>query len=551
MKWNTLSEAGLALVRQLGDESNAWLGRSGKMTSSLRALGALSEPAAIPAIVDYLLDDDLAVAQETAAVVAALFTRIPPELLPTLDERIRADSYWACPTDRWRKLAAGAIDRLRKGPTHALVLGLASCHGSGYVRQSAITRLDREITSGLEIPFLLLRLNDWVSSVRHVAEQSIERRLTDSHRAAYLQNLALVARLRSRLRASKSPTLARIEALLRADTAALVRGALASEGRVARRFGLSLALDALCGTDAYDRGAALEQVIGSNDPAVRLQATCWLTQPTAPLDLQHQILPRLLDDRFVAVRRVALGWCAAREPQLHLLRLREALLDESCTIRSIAQFHLPKLEPIDLRDFYRTAVRQRDPRSLNAALGGLGETGRTDDAELVVPSVDAPEPKIRKAALGALAKLALEAHVEIFIGALQAGSPGVSRQARLALNRHAQSVGADRLAAIFADSPHPHVRRQALSLINRLPKWQKLPLLIEIYGGSEDSAQRTAESFLRSWLWTYNRTHQVQPTKPEIARLRLAIATHGSKFERRLGVEFHAITGSLSNRDVR
>lgn len=112
MKWNTLSETGLALVRRLGDESNAWLGRSGKMTSSLRALGALVEPSAISAIVGYLVDDDPTVARETALVVAALFARMSPELLPTLDERIRADSYWGCPTDRWRQLAVGAIDRL-------------------------------------------------------------------------------------------------------------------------------------------------------------------------------------------------------------------------------------------------------------------------------------------------------------------------------------------------------------------------------------------------------------------------------------------------------
>lgn len=421
------------------------------------------------------------------------------------------------------------------------MLGLAACHGSAYVRQAAVTRLDREITSGAEIPFLLLRLNDWVTAVRHAAEQAIERRITDSHRAAYLQNLALVARLRSRLRASESPALARIEALLRADTAALVRGTLASEGRVARRFGLSLALEALSGTDADTRDAVLERVIESNDPAARLQATCWLTKPTTSSGLQRQFLPRLLDDRFVAVRRVALGWCAAREPRSHLATLYTALLDQSCMIRSIAQFHLPNLEQIDLRSFYREAVCQREPRVLKAALGGLGETGRASDAELVVPLVDAPEPKIRKAALGALAKLALETHIEIFVDALQAGSPGVSRQARIALDRHASIVGADRLAAIFTETPFPHVRRQTLSLINRLSKWQKLPLLIEIFGDSEDSTRKTAENFLRSWLWNFNRTHHIQPTKPELARLLTAMDVHGSQLERRLQSELRAI----------
>jgi HEAT repeat protein len=245
------------------------------------------------------------------------------------------------------------------------------------------------------------------------------------------------------------------------------------------------------------------------------------------------------------VRRIALGWCATRQPNIHLPTVRAALLDQSSIIRSIAQFHIPKLEPIELRTFYREAVCHAERLHLKAALGGLGEIGQSEDADLVVTFADAPEAKIRKAALGALAKLALEAHFEVFVSALQSDSPGISRQARMALDRHALLVGSERLETIFAETPHSHVRRQTLSLINRLPKWQKLPLLIEILGSAEASTRKTAENLLESWLSNYNRTHQVQPTKPEIARLRQAVAAEGSKFEGGLGSELRALLQSL------
>lgn len=535
----------MSLVGQLADDSGAWLGRSRKMVRSLRALGALSEPAAIPSIVRYLLADDQTVAGETAIVVENLYVRMSPELLPTLDERIRAESYWGFQSERWRTLAGNVVDRFRADPTHALALGLISCHASGYVRQAAVESLEREITSGAEIPFLLLRLDDWVPAVRQRAEQAVARRLTDSYRHAYFENLWLIARLGSRLRASASPALARIESLLRADAKALVGGALGSESRRARRFGVSLALEALTGSDLETAGAVLGQVIESGDPAARLQATCWLAKPTTTLHLQRQFLPRLLHDRSVAVRRVALGWCATKQPGSHVAILHGALLDESSMIRSIAQFHLPKLEEINLRSFYREAVSQSERPRLKAALGGLGETGVAADAELLLPLVDAPEPKIRKAALGALAKLALETHLEVFVNALQSGSPSVSRQARIALERHASIVGADRLAMIFAETPHPHVRRQTLALMDRLSKWQKLPILIEIFAESESSLRMTAENYLRSWLSSYNRTHQLQPTKAEIARARGVIEAHGVKLQGRLGHELRAIVASL------
>lgn len=241
----------------------------------------------------------------------------------------------------------------------------------------------------------------------------------------------------------------------------------------------------------------------------------------------------------------ALGWCATREPANHLPTLRAALLDQSGIVRLIAQFHLAKIEAIDLRQFYRDAVRCSDRRLLKAALGGLGEIGGPTDADLVVPLLDAPEPKIRRAALGALGKLALESHFEIFVDALQSSSPGVSRQARIALDHPSATVGAERLASIFAETPHAHVRRQALSLINRLSKWQKLPLLIEILGGSDMAMRKAASAFLQSWLANYNRKHSLQPTQAEVARLRRAIATEGLKLEGRLELELGAIVKSL------
>lgn len=226
-----------------------------------------------------------------------------------------------------------------------------------------------------------------------------------------------------------------------------------------------------------------------------------------------------------------------------------ALLDPSTAIRSIAQFYLPKLESIDVRSFYRDTVIGGEPRVLKAALGGLGETGQTTDAGLVLPLTHAPEPSVRKAALVSLAKLAMDAHIEIFVTALQSSSPGVSRQARIALERCAASVGADRLETIFSQTPHPHVRKQTVSLINHLPKWQKLPLLIDIFGGPDAETQKLAHYHICRWFQNFNRTHQVQPTKAGVVRLQVALEAHGSKFERTLERELRATVASFAARE--
>lgn len=305
VKWHALSEAGLSLIARLAEDSRAWLGRRGKMVRSLRQLGVLGEPAAIPAVSYYFYDDDYAIAAEAAAAVDTLLAAVSAELLPAVDQRIRAESYYGFQSNRWETAAVRLIERFRKGRAYASALGIASCHASGYVREAAVKSLDREITLGVEIPFLLLRLSDWVPVVREASEHAIARRLTDSNWQAFLEALPLIAQLRSRLRATESAALAKIEHLLRADVKALVNGALASESRRARRFGLSLALEVFSRGGVEKAEDVAERVLGSKDAGARLQFARWLAAAKTVADLQRRSLPRLLRDRSVAVRRRA------------------------------------------------------------------------------------------------------------------------------------------------------------------------------------------------------------------------------------------------------
>lgn len=505
------------------------------MIGALGALRSLGEPASLPTLTYYIFDDDPAVSSEAADAGQSIFSKISPQLLPIIDERVRADYSWAYESDRWRKVATTVRQRFHPATAHTTVLGLLSFHGSGYVRQAAIDILDEQVTSGLEIPFLLLRLTDWVSAVRFSAQRAIERRLTPAHRGAYLTNLSLIATLKRRARGRESPGIAAVETLLLGDLKKLIDAALVSQDAAARRFGLSLVLQNLSPLDPDTQEFVLERVIASSDPRSRLEVARCLANPIAPAQLSEEFLPRLLTDRSVAVRRIALGWCATRKQGHYIETLRAALLDRSSIIRTLAQFHLPKNEPIDLRQFYREAVVER--RVLPAALGGLGEVGHEDDAELLVPFAAVTEVRVRKAALASLARLALEAHLAIFIDALQSSSAGVSRQARIALDRYASSIGAVRLRTIFAETPHLHVRRHVIGLINRFPKWQKLPLLIGLLSAEDTTLADMAHDFVRSWLSTYNRTHELRPSREEIVALRRALDAYGPRLSRNIYAE--------------
>ena len=77
----------------------------------------------------------------------------------------------------------------------AFVLGLTSFHPDGYLREKALHALAAR-HSGIEIPFILLRLNDWVKEIRTVAREAFDERLTPEYAVHFVMNLPLVLRLK-------------------------------------------------------------------------------------------------------------------------------------------------------------------------------------------------------------------------------------------------------------------------------------------------------------------------------------------------------------------
>lgn len=546
MKLSPLTDKGDLLARTLTRESKVFFGRHRKLSSTFESLVSLNEPAAILPILPFLFDDDSRVAKEAGRALELIFEKVEPHLLSSLDESIRSKCYLVGPMNRPGKCLQHAVRLLSTVPKSAVSIGLISSHGNGYLREAATERLDQEIKSGNEIPFLLMRTNDWVASVRTAAERALESRVADSNIAVFHRHLNLIALLKKRQRASASPLLRKIETLLQRDAIALVNHSLRAPDQAERRYGLTLALEWVGGLDPEKKSTLLSQIISSRDPGTRLHVAHWLTKASTMPDLQFQFLPALIEDRFFSVRRIALAWCAVRAPQNYIDRIHAALLDDCYPVRALAHFHLPKLENFDLRSFYLHALNSCAPRNLMAVLYGLSETGEREDSNLILPFLNAQKPKIAKAALAAFAKLNPTTHLNHSVEALQSHSRKVSRQAQINLKCLASLVTAAKLAAIFESTEYDHVRSHTLTLINDLPKWERLPLLIKIQNECPGRTGRQARTYLFNWLSTYNRTHHIRPLQSEIESLREAIHAHGTSLDRRLKLEFENLAGMTS-----
>jgi HEAT repeat protein len=484
----------------------------------LRQIAASGEMAAIPFLVPYLLHEQEPIAAATADTLRNLVSLVPPFGLVPLDQGTRSRSAYGDPLwSRWWRLRAGEVKRLlRFGPAAVALVGLASFHRSGYVREAAVQHL-ATVVDGSELPFLLLRANDWVEPVRRRAAQAVLSRIAPGYIHHFVHSLPLVLRLTDCVREDHAELVTAITGLLRSDAARpfLLEGIRSADPHLGRCW-FRLA----SGLEREDLHPIVAAGLRARDPVLRL----WAARE-APRALDGEELPaallRMRRDRFVAVRCEGLRALIAVLPEEAPAELRQALLDPNTSVRALARYYLRKQDPIDFAAFYREAVARED-EALGAALLGLAETGAAADAHMAQPLVDSPVRAVRLAALRCLAWLDGDAHTAVFLKALRDDQPSITREAAKALTTRLSLVDQQQIVSLFGEDPRWHVRRAALSLLERLRKWESLPHLVRAMADPDSRIAAQGKAGVARWIANYNGSF-VDPTAEQLLRLEQAI----------------------------
>jgi hypothetical protein len=163
-------------------------------------------------------------------VIYRLISLVPTESLPELDRALRS---WYLP--QWYDQGIDGISVMDSQSTSDQVcLAFLCCHWNGYVRGAAVRAMSN-VAAEIAIPFLMLRLVDWVEPVHAVAEAELRRRLVPENGRVLVRCLGLLERLSGHAR-FRSEYWEWIEALLRELSCAdALRAGMRSDVRAVRR----------------------------------------------------------------------------------------------------------------------------------------------------------------------------------------------------------------------------------------------------------------------------------------------------------------------------
>jgi hypothetical protein len=345
-------------------------------------------------------------AREAALAVESIIQHCAPEGAVDLDDVCRTSS-WGLAAPVW-----DAALRTTEGstPEYPGAVAVATCHASGFLRERAL-RILSWVDGGFELPFLLIRLNDWVPPVRFAPH--------------WVRCLGLVERVSRGGRATHTWLTSAVDALLRRPGCreAVLLG-LEGGTVAARRACMRIA------ADFEDAVPHLRRALRDPDPAVNHMAAVVLCK-VLDGDALREVLAELRRGG-PRVRTLGLDTGCDRLPGEARGLLQEALMDPAASVRELARFRWGKLGfgGPGFRGFYREMLAVTTGDRFATALRGLAETGIMEDVPLFLNHVGHRSARVREAAILGLGRCDGQNHTAVLAGAVEDTNLSVSKVAR-------------------------------------------------------------------------------------------------------------------------
>jgi len=466
----------------------------------------------------FALAQNSEVRAKSRSVIRGIFDRMPIDLLPLLDESLRRG--WS-QLQYWYGLKPKDAKALHPhSQDDWLFLALLSCHRDGFVRVEAVQTLG-SAPPEIAIPFLMIRIVDWVREVRLAADLKLLDQMKSAHGRVFVGCLGLLDRLSSNSRYRVGLT-ARVESYLKGpEHAEALAFGLNSSNHSVRRRSFVLALEA----PGLSKRSVIEKALNHPDVVVRK----WAFQE-GPLHCPGDWInwaERAARDPYGPIRRTAYDAFAATIPKSPD-DYERFLLDRSTEIRLACQSLYTSLLADSPAGFYRKAVEGANPKKLEVDIRGFSETGSKEDRSFVRGFLTSRSARVRRASIQALGRFGAAGEENVLLQIVTSDTRSVARDAAAVLLR-ARTVAAYTVWSSATANPNKFVPLAVIRLFKSASKWQQIKIYLQAVMSPEPDLSECAVGMVSSWVLRFNRSFaqpsgtemETASTLLETARLRL------------------------------
>ncbi len=410
----------------------------------------------------------------TAQCLAELLESVNVGRLLELEKQFRQMSWTYDGTNRvydWENTEISrAYFSFLDGREYGAVLKFGTFHPNGYFRQRCMETLAGQPGA---LPYLVLRINDWVIPVREKAAGLVKKQLEVCGISELFQGILCMEKVKRSQRRSEE-TVRELEDLIRlyllthskdmdfdeiASCETAVRNAIykmVSSGPVLSQDQMERLLRQE--KDGYGKKVLIRGILKQ-------------------YDIGFSELERYLEDKSVSVKLCAMEYRYERTKDAWP-GLKQMLLDRSGKVRSYAAMILRTHTGLQIRDFY---VEQLGKMPTAAVILGIGEWGTEQDASPIEGFLVNEKENLAAAAMTAVGKLCGDRMADLYWKYLFDERPSVAARAYRNIKACRIRYGAGCLYEACVTCSDPVTEKYLVNLILKEDSWKRLPFLLRLY----------------------------------------------------------------------
>lgn len=448
---------------------------------ALDLLKSCADLSDIEYIFPLVFDESIEIASAAASVSAGIMSKVQGKVWNKVYDIVK-----------YTHVELISMDRLLKFPEDIPIhlLGIASLNSNGYIREKSLRNFSK-VSSSSAIPYILLRLNDWVLPVRIIAEYTLKSLLTVDNVDAFIDNSYLIDRLQNVLRVDPINTMKFIEDYLSDDSIkSKIKNSLRHPQVKARLFSYMLLKDSIS-----KDGDIINSALKDKSFEIRM----WLVEAIKKLDSNQKAVTvgKLLKDKSAKVVTAVLR-CFE---DIICLEYKDVLVKlvtgNHASVRDEARFIAKKHSLIrDFPEYYRKLLAENP---IPGTLAGLGETGCKSDFPFVSSFYTSENAEIKLAAITAMWYISKDEAIKYVLKEVDSDIPKIKKTARKII------LGSRMPHVIYEMKTHlksekSDIKLFALFAIYRYGGWHALEAILCAVCYWKGPEADKAKCFLDNWL---------------------------------------------------
>lgn len=417
----------------------------------------------------FATSDNLMI-EEAAKAIGNILRPFTDRQMINLDDRFRQYTSLEWSID-WRNVnildSKNAIDNVEDWK---MILILGSFHPNGFFREQCMVELAK--CEGT-LPYLILRMNDWVYQIRNLAFHLIIKKVKNCSIFEVLLSLQFLDKVKkSQRRETHELDIVYSEFII----------------KIEQNINSFNWLD-ICNYEFQTRKSIYKMLFSK--PFLQIDEANTILEKDKHSHCKSIIIEGILSiyncpleqlDLYMKNKnsRVRLNSLQSKydKVQNYWDGLEHMLLDSNHAIRDFTIYILKKNTNINVIDYYTNALDEDVP---DIGIIAIGENGNKDHVHLLLPFLNNKSEKTVKYTLMALNKLMGYDAIDIFWKYLFDLRASVSKAAYLSIQKNKIRFGAAKLFHEFNNCTIPHIRRNLLLLLMQDNSWLRLPYLLSLY----------------------------------------------------------------------